>query len=83
VTDEAFRTDAASPAHEAVGIFVLPAAGVLTLSLLSYNPFDPSFNTATGQWNQATDRLPGAVIADLCWQGFGLAALLFCCSLSC
>ena len=49
---------------------------LLFLALISYNPNDPSFNTATA--DKATNWVGpgGAVTADLLLQSFGIAALL-------
>ncbi|MGH9559383.1 MAG: DNA translocase FtsK [Bryobacteraceae bacterium] len=61
--------------NEAAG-FVFLAAGLLALaSLISYRPFDPSWDTATGVSKSANLIGPaGAFLADLCLQIFGLAA---------
>ena len=58
------------------GVALAVAALLLLLSLISYNPRDPSFNTATA--GNATNwvGVAGATTADLLLQSFGLAALL-------
>ena len=64
--------------NEAAAIVWMAAATALILSLISYHPDDPSWNTAAGP------RMPenwigpaGAIVADLLWQGFGLGAVVF------
>ena len=54
------------------------ALGALTLlvALASYNPHDPSLNTATSQRATNLAGLPGAMAADALLQGFGAAAVL-------
>ena len=61
--------------NEAVGIGLLAAAFALTSSLVSYYPEDASWNTTTGV-EKAHNLMgfPGAFVADLLIQGFGLAA---------
>jgi S-DNA-T family DNA segregation ATPase FtsK/SpoIIIE len=61
---------------EAMGLALLVGTVLLALALISYNHADPS-------WNHAVDALPsnilgrpGATLADLLFQSFGLAAAL-------
>jgi S-DNA-T family DNA segregation ATPase FtsK/SpoIIIE len=63
--------------NEAVGLVCLAAAVALTLSLISYQPLDPSWNTASGAV-RAHNLIgqSGAWIADLLLQTFGLASYL-------
>ena len=49
---------------------------VLTLALASYDPADPSFSTATAREPSNLIGVPGALLADIMLQGFGLAAAL-------
>ncbi len=58
------------------GVALAVIALLLLLSLISYDPGDPSFNTATG--GKATNWVgsAGAVTADLLLQAIGIAALL-------
>ncbi len=64
--------------NEAMGIVLLAAGFVLALSLVSYYPQDPSWNTATGETPvHNLIGITGAYLADLMIQGFGLAAFLF------
>ena len=58
------------------GVAVAAAAALLLASLVSYNPRDPSLNTATSQ--HATNLLGpvGSVLADFLLQGFGVAGAL-------
>ncbi len=56
---------------------LLLAAGVLlAVALASYDPADPSLNTATLRPAHNHAMLPGAIAADLLLQGFGLAGAL-------
>jgi S-DNA-T family DNA segregation ATPase FtsK/SpoIIIE len=56
-------------------VFLL-AGLLLALSLISYHPFDPSWNTATGAVRpQNLIGRGGSFAADFCFQTFGLAAL--------
>ena len=56
---------------------VLAAVAVTFLATLAtYNPHDPSLNTATAQRPSNLFGQPGAAAADLLLQGFGLAAIL-------
>jgi S-DNA-T family DNA segregation ATPase FtsK/SpoIIIE len=65
--------------NEMLGLVVLAAAGLLLLSLVSYTPSDPSFNTLGGgaglhpahNWT----GLVGAYFSDLLLQTFGVAVL--------
>ena len=61
--------------NEAVAVVCLFAGLFLLISLASYNPFDPSWNTiaAAAKPSNLTGRL-GAVLADLLLQSFGVGA---------
>jgi S-DNA-T family DNA segregation ATPase FtsK/SpoIIIE len=61
--------------NEAVAVVFLFAGLFVLLSLVSYHPFDPSWNTATGlvKPGNLTGRV-GAVISDFLLQTLGLAA---------
>ncbi|HEX5430477.1 MAG TPA: DNA translocase FtsK 4TM domain-containing protein, partial [Bryobacteraceae bacterium] len=61
--------------NEAVAVVFLFTGLFVLISLVSYHPFDPSLNTATGAVRAAnlTGRT-GAYLADFFLQGFGLAA---------
>ena len=62
---------------EAGGILYLLLGLGLWLSLLSYHPEDPSFNTAAGTARCRNLIGPaGSYLADLCWQALGLASFL-------
>ncbi|HEX6545272.1 MAG TPA: DNA translocase FtsK 4TM domain-containing protein, partial [Bryobacteraceae bacterium] len=63
--------------NEAVGFLLLLAGLAIVLSLASYHPLDPSWNTATGETHVANllGRM-GAVFADFTLQLFGLSAYL-------
>lgn len=63
--------------YELLGLFWLAAGVFLLLALVSFNGNDPSINNASH--SSATHNLAGVVgayLADLLFQGFGLAALL-------
>ncbi len=63
--------------NEAGGLFLLSVSLFLTLSLISYHPSDPSWNTATG--SVAPLNLTGTVgshLADLLLQALGLPSFL-------
>jgi S-DNA-T family DNA segregation ATPase FtsK/SpoIIIE len=65
-----------------LGGIALALLGVATLvALVTYNPLDPSLNTATARHATNLVGLPGAAIADLLLQGFGLAGALPCIAL--
>ena len=58
------------------GLAMALCALLLLVALASYDPHDPSLNTATSQPARNLAGLPGAVCADLLLQGFGAAAAL-------
>ena len=63
--------------NEAGGLVCLSASLALTLSLISYNPLDPSWNTASGAARaQNLIGNTGAWLADVLLQTFGLPAYL-------
>ena len=63
--------------NEAGGLVCLSAALALSLSLVSYQPLDPSWNTASGALRaQNLIGNTGAGLSDLLLQTFGLAAYL-------
>ncbi|MCC7236334.1 MAG: DNA translocase FtsK [Bryobacterales bacterium] len=63
--------------NEAGGLVCLSAALALSLSLVSYQPLDPSWNTASGALRaQNLIGNTGAWLSDLLLQTFGLAAYL-------
>jgi S-DNA-T family DNA segregation ATPase FtsK/SpoIIIE len=64
--------------NELVGLLLLLSGIALGLSLESYSPLDPSWNTAS-DFHRPQNLLgyPGAFVADLAFQLFGLAAFLF------
>ncbi len=60
-----------------LGGLALGLAGLaLLVSLASYDPADPSLNTATAHHTSNLAGPAGALVSDLLLQGFGLAALL-------
>ncbi|MBI3698272.1 MAG: DNA translocase FtsK 4TM domain-containing protein, partial [Acidobacteria bacterium] len=63
--------------NEAVGLLLMLSGIALGLSLESYSPLDPSLNTASpAAQPQNLLGYPGAYVADLVFQLFGLAAFL-------
>src|SRR5579883_2510244 len=63
--------------NELIGLLLRVAAALLLLALLSYHPADPSLDTAG--WAQRPENWVGPVgawLADLLFQGFGIAAFL-------
>ena len=60
--------------NEMLGLVVLVATGLLLLSLVSYTPADPSFNTiASVHHARNWTGIAGAYLADLLLQAFGVA----------
>ncbi|HEY1741688.1 MAG TPA: DNA translocase FtsK [Granulicella sp.] len=63
--------------NEMLGLVVLVAAGLLLLSLLTYTPTDPSFNTVSGALGPHPAHnwtgLIGAYVSDLLLQTLGVA----------
>ncbi len=64
---------------EIVGVVFVALATLLALSLLSFNPDDPSFNNRVSGPQKATNLagFVGAHLADLFFQTFGLSAFLW------
>lgn len=62
--------------EEGGGLALCVLACALLAALVSYNPNDPSFNTATGQPPTNLLGISGAFFADTLLQGVGLAAIL-------
>ncbi len=63
-------------AGELGGITLAVTALILALALITYNPADPSFDTASSSPPTNLAGLAGAQVADLLLQGFGLAGVL-------
>jgi S-DNA-T family DNA segregation ATPase FtsK/SpoIIIE len=61
---------------ESTGFALLLASFLLTLALLTYDPRDPSLNTAVDAAPHNVLGPNGAVVADLLRQSFGLGAFL-------
>ncbi|MBB5065848.1 DNA translocase FtsK [Granulicella mallensis] len=65
--------------NEMLGLVVLVAAGLLLLSLLSYTPTDPSFNTVSGATGPHSAHnwtgLIGAYVSDVLLQTLGISVL--------
>ena len=58
------------------GIALALLALLVLLALFSYNPHDPSLNTATSRRPSNWAGLGGAMMADVLIQSFGLASIL-------
>jgi S-DNA-T family DNA segregation ATPase FtsK/SpoIIIE len=63
--------------NEVVGFLLLSMGLVTLLSLVSYHPQDPSWNTAAGSRPLNLAGYPGAWLSDVLVQTFGAAAFLF------
>jgi S-DNA-T family DNA segregation ATPase FtsK/SpoIIIE len=62
--------------NELVGVSLIAMAGILVLSLVSYRPTDPSFNTVGAAIAHNWAGILGATLSDLLFQFEGFAA--FC-----
>ena len=62
--------------NELVGVSLIASAGLLLLSLVSYRPADPSFNTVGSAVAHNWAGILGATLSDLLFQFEGFAA--FC-----
>ncbi|MDE2454635.1 MAG: DNA translocase FtsK 4TM domain-containing protein, partial [Burkholderiales bacterium] len=58
------------------GLMLGMLALAVLLAIASYDPRDPSFNTASTQQVHNLAGPAGAIVADLLLQGFGVVALL-------
>jgi DNA segregation ATPase FtsK/SpoIIIE, S-DNA-T family len=68
---------------ELAGVSIAALAAALALSLMTFNPTDPSANTGTSGLTTNIVGLPGAWVADILMQTIGIAAyaivfVLFC-----
>jgi S-DNA-T family DNA segregation ATPase FtsK/SpoIIIE len=63
--------------NEVTGFLLLSSGLVILLSLVSYHAQDPSWNTAAGSRPLNLIGYPGSYLADILFQAFGAAALLF------
>ncbi len=61
---------------EMLGLLLCLVGILLLLALATYNPRDPSFDTATSLLPTNIAGAPGALLSDLLLQGFGLAGIL-------
>jgi S-DNA-T family DNA segregation ATPase FtsK/SpoIIIE len=73
---ERLKLFARAAARGLAGLAVIAFGLALAAALLSYNPVDPSFNSATDAAATNISGRPGAYLADLLLQGFGLASAL-------
>ncbi|MGH9541911.1 MAG: DNA translocase FtsK 4TM domain-containing protein, partial [Terriglobales bacterium] len=78
-----FRPTANRRFNELMGVLLLVAATLVVLALVSYHPADPSPDTAGFLTRPANWVGPaGAWLADLLFQGFGIAAFLLAAGLA-
>ncbi|MSP01608.1 MAG: DNA translocase FtsK [Acetobacteraceae bacterium] len=75
-TGRAPRTGTGSRAAELTGLMLAFAGLALLIALGSYDPHDPSLNTASSRDTHNLVGPLGAVVADLLLQSFGAAAAL-------
>ncbi len=61
---------------ESLGFGFLLVSFLLTVALLTYDPRDPSLNTAVDATPRNFLGHSGALVADILWQGLGFAAFL-------
>ena len=61
---------------EMFGLLLCLAGILVLLTLATYNPRDPSFDTATSLLPTNIAGAPGALLSDLLLQAFGLAGCL-------
>src|SRR5215211_5687887 len=73
---EAFRAFLKRRAAELCGLGLIGLAGVVTTALATWSVEDPSLNNATDVAVRNLLGLPGAIVADLAMQLFGLASVL-------
>ena len=73
---EAVRTLVHRRLAELFAVFLALAGLALLVALACYDPRDPSLNTATARAAHNLAGGPGALVADLLLQGFGLAGVL-------
>ena len=73
---ERLKAFARATARILIGLGIIAFGVALAAALLSYNPADPSFNSATAATATNISGRPGAYLSDLLLQGFGLAAAL-------
>lgn len=62
---------------EVSGLIVIALAAATVLAMLSYSPFDPSWNVASNSAPRNWLGLPGAYVSDIVLQSFGWAFLAF------
>ncbi|MFL5058194.1 MAG: DNA translocase FtsK, partial [Microvirga sp.] len=73
---EALRAFLKRRAAELCGLGLIGLAGVVTTALATWSVEDPSLNNATDATVRNLLGLPGAIVADLAMQLFGLASVL-------
>ncbi len=78
VISKAFTPTGNRRLNELIGFVLCVFAGLLFLALISYSPQDASWNSASATTHGSNNwiGMVGAYVADLSFQGFGLAAIL-------
>ncbi len=72
---EALRAFAARRAQESIGLLLIVLMGLAAVALATWSADDPSFNNATDAAVKNALGRPGAVVADILMQLFGLGAV--------
>ena len=62
--------------RELTGVFIALFAFSVCFALMSYNPTDPSLNTAANKLFSNWLGLPGALVSDFLFQTVGIASFL-------
>jgi S-DNA-T family DNA segregation ATPase FtsK/SpoIIIE len=76
IVSPTFRAQMRRRMAELGGLFLGLSGLVLLMALASYNPHDPSLDTATGAGTRNLAGPAGALFADIMLQGFGFAGVL-------
>lgn len=63
--------------YQMFGLILSALSVLIILTLVSYNPTDPSLNTAATLTPYNILDYPGAIVADLLYQYFGLSSYMF------
>jgi len=76
IASPALKTLIGHRSAEFGGVFLAMVGLAVLIALATYDPLDPSLNTATTRHAANLGGLGGAMLADLLLQGFGLAGIL-------
>tara|TARA_Y100000590_G_C15746729_1_gene1022361 strand:- start:7866 stop:10316 length:2451 start_codon:yes stop_codon:yes gene_type:complete len=63
-------------AKRLLGLFLILFAGLLTLSIFSWSPFDPNLNNLNGNFTVNALGITGAIVSDLLLQILGISSIL-------